>query len=418
MKKTVLAIGLSLMTLAAVAQKKEIRKASRAVDSGDFSTALSELKSVEGLIEGEKDDLKAEFYYLKSKALFSSAPDDLENVKEAVSNLKEAENYNAKSTTQSQIGELTIQILDGLVTSAIEDQNASRSISAADKLMEVYNMDKANNQQYLYYAAINYHSGEELDKALEGYEELMDLGYNGVETQYFAIEKDSGEKQAFGDDAQRKLMIQAGTHSDPTDEQTEDVTPQILQYMATIYIFKGEYDKAIEVIDNALASDPENTELLRAKADITYQLGEKEEYKRIMKKIVSLDPNNPELLFNLAVSSSELGENEEALDYYNQTLEADKNHYAASLNAAVLILASDEEIINQMNKLGMSAADNKKYEELQKERKALMKTAVPYLENALRIDDGDIEVKRTLANVYSQIGENEKSDKLMQEIQD
>ena len=417
MKKTVLAIGLSLMTLTAMAQKREIRKASRAVDTGDYTAALSELNNVEGLIEGEGDDLKAEFYYLKGKALFSSAPANSEIVKEAVSNLKKAESYNPKASIKSGIDQLTNQIVEDLVTSAIEDQNASKNISAADKLMEVYKLDEANNLQYLYYAASNYHNGEELDKALEGYSKLLDLGYTGVEKQYYAVEIESGEKQIFGDTAQRDLMIKAGTHTNPTDEVTEDVTPQILQYMAYIYIQKEEYENAIGVVDDALKSDPENTDLLRAKADVTYQLGNKEEYKNLMKQIVSLDPGNPELLFNLGVSSAELGEDEEALEYYDQTIQADPNHYAANLNAAVLILSQDEDIVKQMNELGMSAADNKKYDKLQEDRKELMRTAVSYLENALRINSDDVEVKRTLANVYLQIGEDEKSDKLMQEIQ-
>lgn len=418
MKKTVLAIGLSLMTLAAMAQKREIRKASRAIDSGDYSSALSELNNVEGLIEGEGDDLKAEFYYLKGKALFSSAPANSEIVKEAVSNLKKAGNYNPKASIKSQIDQVTNKIVEDLVTSAIEDQNASRNIMAADKLMEVYKLDEANNLQYLYYAASNYHNGDELDKALTGYSKLLEVGYTGVETQYYAVEVESGEKQLFGDTSQRDLMIKAGTHTNPTDEVTEDVTPQILQYMAYIYIQKEEYENAIGVVDDALKSDPENTQLLRAKADVTYQLGNKEEYKELMKQIVSLDPGNPELLFNLGVSSAELGEQDEALSYYKQTIKADPAHYAANLNAAVLILSFDEDIVKQMNELGMSVADNKKYEELQKERKTLMMTAVPYLENALRIDDKDTEVKRTLASVYSQVGEDEKADKLLEEIQD
>lgn|SRR5690554_790687 len=417
MKKTVLAIGLSLMTLAAVAQKKEIRKASRAVDSGDFTAALSELNTIENQIEGEKEDLKAEFYYLKGKALYSSAPANLDKVKEAVSNLKKAGSLNAKSTTSSEIAELTSQIVEDLVASAIEDQNASKNISAADKLMEVYKLDEANNQQYLYYAASNYHNGKELDKALNGYRKLLDQGYTGVQTQYFAQDVETGDNVLFQDENQREIMIKAGAYSNPTEEVSEDVTPQILQYMAYIYIQKEEYEKAIGVVDDALKTDPENTVLLRAKADVTYQLGNKEEYKKLMKQIVSLDPNNPELLFNLGVSSAELGEQEEALSYYKQTIKADPTHYAANLNAAVLILSFDEDIVSKMNELGMTPADNKKYEELQKERKALMKTAVPYLENALQINDEDIEVKRTLANVYSQIGEEEKSDKLMQEIQ-
>ena len=57
------------------------------------------------------------------------------------------------------------------MNSAIEDQGASEYTTAI-KLMIVFEIDEVNNQQYLYYAASNYHSGEVLDKAMEGYENL------------------------------------------------------------------------------------------------------------------------------------------------------------------------------------------------------------------------------------------------------
>src|SRR5699024_3530758 len=307
--------------------------------------------------------------------------------------------------------------MEALVSSAIEDQNASRNKEAADKLMEVYELDKDNNQMYLFYAASNYHNSEELDKALAGYEELLEMGYTGVTTQYFAVNNETGEKELFEDASQRDIMMKTGAYSNPTEEQTEDITPQVLQYKAFVYIQKGELDKAIEVVDDALKADPNNTTLLRAKADVMYQLGDKAGYKKLMQEIVSLDPNNPELLFNIAVSSAEVGETEVALEYYDRVIEMDENNYAAYLNAAVLMLSNDGKIVEEMNTLGMSAADNKRYDELQKERVKLMESAVPYLTKALEIDDSDQEVKRTLANIYYQIDESEKGDKLMQEIE-
>jgi len=417
MKKTILAIGLSLVTLTAMAQKREIRKANRAINSGDYTEALSELENAESQLDGAKDDVIAEVYYLKANATYHLAPNNPENVKQATAYLKQAGNYDGSSSTQEGIALLSGQIMEALVSSAIEDQNASRNKEAADKLMEVYELDKDNNQMYLFYAASNYHNSEELDKALAGYEELLEMGYTGVTTQYFAVNNETGEKELFEDASQRDIMMKTGAYSNPTEEQTEDITPQVLQYKAFVYIQKGELDKAIEVVDDALKADPNNTTLLRAKADVMYQLGDKAGYKKLMQEIVSLDPNNPELLFNIAVSSAEVGETEEALEYYDRVIEMDENNYAAYLNAAVLMLSNDGKIVEEMNTLGMSAADNKRYDELQKERVKLMESAVPYLTKALEIDDSDQEVKRTLANIYYQIDESEKGDKLMQEIE-
>lgn len=416
MRKSILIIGASLMTFSAMAQKKEIRNANRAFDSGDYSTALTELNSAESSINDAKDPVKAEFYILKSKTIYASSSNDIEKIREAISNLKEANKYASSSKIKDEITSVSQGISEKLVNDAIEDQNASHGERAADKLMEAYKLNEADTV-YLYYAASNYHNAGQYDKALKGYKDLLDMGYTGKRTQYYAVNNETGEKELFGEDKnQRDLMLKSNTYSTPTDEKTEDVTPQILQYMAYIYIQNEDFENAVKVVDDALKVNPENTDLLRAKADVIYQLGDKEEYKNIMKQIVSKDPNNPELLFNLGVSSAEIGEEDEALDYYNQTIKIDPNHYAANLNAAVLILNKDENIVEEMNNLGMTAEDNKKYDQLQEKRKELMNQAIPYLENAIKIDDSDVEVMRTLANVYMQVGEDEKSDALIEKI--
>src|SRR5699024_106373 len=90
MKKTILAIGMSLVTLTAMAQKREIRKANRAISSGDYTEALSELESAESQLDGAKDDVIAEVYYLKANATYNLAPNNPENVKQATAYLKQA----------------------------------------------------------------------------------------------------------------------------------------------------------------------------------------------------------------------------------------------------------------------------------------------------------------------------------------
>src|SRR5690625_8036811 len=95
--------------------------------------------------------------------------------------------------------------------------------------MEVYKLDESNFQQYLYYAASNYHNGDELDKALAGYSKLLDSGYTGVETQYYAVEKETGENQLFGDEAERSIMLKAGTNTDQKEVMTKNVKAQKIQ---------------------------------------------------------------------------------------------------------------------------------------------------------------------------------------------
>ena len=57
-----------------------------------------------------------------------------------------------------------------------------------------------------------------------------------------------------------------------------------------------------------------------------------------------------------------------------------------------------------MNNLGTSAADNRRYDELKEERNEMYREALPYLEGASQTVPDNVEVLRTLMNLYSQLG--------------
>jgi tetratricopeptide (TPR) repeat protein len=65
-----------------------------------------------------------------------------------------------------------------------------------------------------------------------------------------------------------------------------------------------------------------------------------------------------------------------------------------------------------MNGLGMSKEDNKRYEELEEERKEIYEQAVPYLEKVIESDPENENVIRTAINIYNQLGEQEKAAEL------
>ena len=58
-------------------------------------------------------------------------------------------------------------------------------------------------------------------------------------------------------------------------------------------------------------------------------------------------------------------------------------------------------LIDEMNKLGTSADDTKKYNALKKKREELFKSTIPYLEKAVELDPSNQDVSKTLLNVYS-----------------
>ena len=79
----------------------------------------------------------------------------------------------------------------------------------------------------------------------------------------------------------------------------------------------------------------------------------------------------------------------------------DPNYKNAYMNMAALVLDQEQGIIDEMNNLGTSSADNKRYDELKEQRTQLYKDAVPYLNSVLELDPEDLSAARTLMNIYS-----------------
>lgn len=131
-------------------------------------------------------------------------------------------------------------------------------------------------------------------------------------------------------------------------------------------------------------------------------------YNELMQQVVASDPDNPELFYNLGVSAASIGDNENAMKYYNRALELDPNYVNAQVNMAVLILEQEQSLIEEMNSLGTSSKDNKRYDELIDQRNDMYKKAVPYLESALNERENDANIIRTLMNIYSILGEDAK----------
>ena len=113
------------------------------------------------------------------------------------------------------------------------------------------------------------------------------------------------------------------------------------------------------------------------------------------------------LYFNLGVVNNEQGDSASARGFYEKAIELDPSMENAYLNLVALILENESTIVEQMNSLGNSRADNMKYDELKKERETLYKECVPVLKQLIALDDSNLEAVQTLRNIYGTIGDNE-----------
>jgi len=77
------------------------------------------------------------------------------------------------------------------------------------------------------------------------------------------------------------------------------------------------------------------------------------------------------------------------------------------MNTAALILDQEKDIIEEMNGLGSSSADDKKYDELKEKRQQVYQNAIPYLRSAIENDPKNLAAARTLMNIYTQVDDQE-----------
>lgn len=396
MKKLILFILLFTFSFS-TAQKKELRNANKFFISGEYASAIDLLDSAKDLFDSSDDKIKAQAMLLYGK--LHTTMEDFELAIKAFDMSK-----NLGSSDQILNPELR-KLETAIITSAVGDNETEDFNAAAKKLKMVYELNTETNSEYLYYAASSAVNSLDYPLALEYYELLRDIKYEGIETKFYITEVSSGNEIEINDEVQFKLLQKSKEYSNPREEETDSKFPEIVKNIALIYKELGQNDKALAAIEAARSSNPDDVGLIITAANIYFELGNKEAFKVAMSQAIEKEPNNAVLYYNLGVVSAELGEKEVAVSYYQTSIDLDPSNENSYLNLVALILEGEEDIVSEMNSLGTSRADNLKYDELKESRENLYKQTVPILKDLIDINN-NIEAIRTLMNIYGTIGDN------------
>ncbi|MCY1234045.1 putative PEP-CTERM system TPR-repeat lipoprotein [compost metagenome] len=383
-----------------------MKAAEKALKNGNPAEAKTSLEKAESLISNADESQKAQFYFLKGNAYLGLAD---KRVDEGNNLIQAAKSYNqliateqaSKKSKYTKEAEVSLaRVKNQLINMAIDDNQQKRYKEGAEKLYEAYLLNKKDTI-YLYYAASSAVNGQEFDKALGYYDELKRINYSGKATIYSAKSKANGEYQNFTTAAERDRMVKLGTHEDPKTEKEPSKRGEIYKNIALIYSNKGDLAAATKAVADARAANPDDATLIMTQADLYLKNNDVNNYKKLVGEIIEKNPTDPILFYNLGVFSAQAKENAEAEKYYKKTLELDPNYVDAYLNLSVLKLESDAAIVEEMNKLGTSAKDNKRYDELKAKRETLFKSTLPYLEKANKLDPKNEDVYKTLLNIYN-----------------
>mgnify|MGYP001828069308 CR=1 FL=1 len=407
MKKQLILAGVFLLSVVSFGQKKEIKKADKAVDSGKITEAFNYLSEAEALLGSADNEIKSQFYLVKGKALLASAGSDVEKMKLASEAFKMAKEVDSEGKNESAINKETQSLKSSLEAGAAEDYNAKKYKIAASKFYTAYTISPLDTL-FLFNAALASKIGEDYDNAEAQFKKLVDLGYTGKQKQFIAIDKETGKEEAFVSKSSRDLMIKAGTHVKPMEKMSESKRELVLLSLAQIYMAQQNEDAALKIINQVRKDNPKDMTLIQVEADMVYKAGNMERYNELMQEMIALDPSNPDLYNNLGVANAKLGLKDEAIKYYNKAIELNPENPGALINIAVLILDGEKEYNEKMNALGTSKADYDRYDELKEEKNELYRSAAPYLESALKYRKDNVDLVRTLKGIYGQLGDDDK----------
>lgn len=398
MKKNVLLLAALGMTVVGFAQKNEIKEAKKALKKGDAQAALSQLNAAEGTISSADAKTQTSYYELVGDAyvILAKAGEDA-----AFTSAIEA--YQ-KANGGSEIDEKLKGISTDLVNAAVQDNQDEKFNDAASKLYLSYSISPKDTL-FLYYAASSAVSGKDYDTALNYYEKLKDLNYDGSEMKYTAIDVATGERTEMPK-AQRDIMVKAGTFKEPLDEKTDSKRAEIVKNIALIYTQQGEDEKAMGAYVAARKTNPSDVSLILNQANLYFKQGDKDKFKELMNEAVRIDPTNPDLYYNIGVINMEQGNLEEARNSYKKSMEINPNYINAILNLSTTYVNEGNGLVEQMNSIrGNSAKDIAKYDALKAQKEDLFRQSANVLEEGLKTNVNNKELLEQLKNIYGALSD-------------
>ncbi|MGZ9676113.1 tetratricopeptide repeat protein [Flavobacterium sp. GNP001] len=404
-KYVVLASAL-LISVTTFAQKDQIKAAEKALKGGKSQEAATFLTEAESLIANAADAEKAQFFFVKGNTYLDLANKNvntdasLSAAAKAFQDLIDAEKASGKSKFSAQAIKSVTEIKYKLINSAIADSKVEKFAESSKKLYDAYLLDKKDTIN-LYYAASTYVNAKDYDKALELYGTLKTLNYSGKATNFIAVNKLTSAEDFFSTAQERDRLVKLGTHEKPRTEVVPSKRGEIYKNMALILVEKGKTDEAKKAISEARKTNPEDGSLALTEANLYLETKDYDTYKKLVSEILEKNPNDSELIFNLGVLSANAKNVVDAEKYYRRVIDINPQYVNAYINLAAMKLEDEKVIIDEMNKLGTSTKDQKRYDELKKKREDMFKATIPFLAKAVELNPTNQDVSKTLLGVYN-----------------
>lgn len=161
----------------------------------------------------------------------------------------------------------------------------------------------------------------------------------------------------------------------------------------------GKREESKKTTDEAIAKYPKDANLLVQKINFFLEDSNYTAALSYVNNLLEVEPKNDGALFIKGLAFEKLNKEDSVIYYYTKAGEMNPKNEKAWNNLGAWYVNKTIPIIEEMNKLGNSAADTKRYEELKKQSKELYLKGKPYLEKALAVNPDDARTKQILTKI-------------------
>lgn len=348
--------------------------------------------------------------------LRKSTPDAIDIAAESYLQLFDYEERMAKKRYSDDAIQPVMNLSSAINSRAFDKYGAQDFSGAAEDFMKAYNMKKNPGLgQYAkydstsyYYAAVNYSMAQDYENAVKIMKELLDMKYAGHSYTADVIAADgSVAPQAFPNRQMMEQWIEMGKAQNPVIGPS--MRPEIYSRLLQIYQTTEDMDNFNTTLQLAREEYPNEINFINIELQKYLDAEEYDKALNILEAAITSNPDNALYYYVKGfIYQTNVKDNEKALEAYATATEKDPENFDSWFMSGVVWYDQGKATLDEMNQLGMSSAEQKKYEQLKGVKNDFFKKSIPYFEKAYVINSEDLETVKALWEVYRQLGDYEK----------